>query len=301
MQWRIFWRSIQRVARNSMKKLQILAPSPTYISRYNGIRSSKREPIRSQLADAELHAKVTARYDEFESAVLTGMLECMTKDLACVARATPLRACYEGSTKGLAALKCDIKGAQPERALKFCPYCGTALPRTFDHYLPGASFPELSVHGLNLVPCCSSCNSTKGEKWLNGVGSRQFLHFFSDEIPPGRFLNVTLNVSLDGRTVGARFSIVKPGNMPPALWKIVQSHFSGLNLLDRYLELGNGEIADMLASCNVYLQAGGANARTFLRLQAADWAEIFGENHWRAVLAATLCNHPSFDTWVGNA
>lgn len=57
--------------------------------------------------------------------------------------------------------------------LELCPACllsiwekrVDAAAMDLDHFLPKALYPQLSVHGLNLVPLCKDCNLThKGQK-----------------------------------------------------------------------------------------------------------------------------------------
>lgn len=60
-----------------------------------------------------------------------------------------------------------------ENDFRYCPCCGLILfeskdskfREAFDHYLPKAHYPFLSVNFKNLVPLCHKCNSDrKGEK-----------------------------------------------------------------------------------------------------------------------------------------
>ncbi len=65
-----------------------------------------------------------------------------------------------------------FRAANPD--LRVCPACLAGLLETridgrsaidLDHYLPKSFYPPLTIHGPNLVPLCSRCNSrAKGEK-----------------------------------------------------------------------------------------------------------------------------------------
>ncbi|HEX5712269.1 MAG TPA: HNH endonuclease signature motif containing protein [Solirubrobacterales bacterium] len=65
-----------------------------------------------------------------------------------------------------------FRAANPN--LRVCPACLVGVLETriegrsaidLDHYLPKSLYPPLSIHGPNLVPLCSRCNSrAKGEK-----------------------------------------------------------------------------------------------------------------------------------------
>ena len=213
----------------------------------------------------------------------------------------PLRACYDSPTQPLRELKQAIHDAQPKRLLKYCPMCGTTLPRTFDHYMPAVKFPEFTVHPLNLVPCCATCNSTKDADWLTPAGARQYLHAYSDKLPDLQFVSVTLHENAVLQGVGATFSMQRPAGMPNALWPLIVSHFTRLKLIARYDERGNDEIAEILSDCRVYLSAGGPDVRIFLQGRADDRKEVYGRNHWIAVLMKAMAHHPNLVNWVNAA
>lgn len=280
-----------------MKGLVPLSDNPPYLDRYQAIRDSKRATTRNPLTAS--HAVIAAQYLRYEHAVNTNTLEAVPQSAQALTLSAPLRACYAGATKPLQALKKAIKETQPKRQLKYCPMCGTTTPGTFDHYMPAVRFPEFSVHPLNLVPCCSTCNSIKDDDWLDAAGSRQYLHAYSDTVPDLQFLKVSLHQDPALNGVGATFSLIRPANIAPATWSIIHSHFDRLHLVLRYNELGNDEIAGILSTCEVFLQESGKiSARAFLAGLAAQEKAIYGRNDWRVVLMETMASHPDFDGWV---
>lgn len=282
-----------------MKRLTPVGEDPTYVDRFIAIRDKKHLPVRNQLIVA--HPFIAERYDELDEAITDDALRLMAVDT----RATPirdaLRACYDGATKPLKALKKEIKSIQPPRLLKYCPMCGTTLHTTFDHYLPAVRFPEFAVHPMNLVPCCSKCNSTKDDDWLDLMGQRQYLHAFADEIPEEPFLAITLYEENAMTGVGATFSLVRPHGIGGAVWALIQSHFDRLHLLDRYAELSNDEIAEMLVDCRIFVEEGGPNVRQFLLNRAQERFGVHGRSHWRALLMEALATHESLAAWVAGA
>ncbi len=198
-------------------------------------------------------------------------------------------------------LKRAIQDAQPKRLLKYCPMCGTTLPRTFDHYMPAVRFPEFAVHPLNLVPCCSTCNSTKDDDWLSVAGDRLFLHAYTDEIPDLQFVKVTLHEDPALAGVGATFSLERPRGVDNELWGLIDSHFRRLKLINRYDEQSNDEVAEILADCRQYRDTGGPNIRSFLDGCAVDRGTVYGRNHWIAVLMKAMVDHPNLLAWVDTA
>ena len=77
-------------------------------------------------------------------------------------------------------IKAKITEIMPSAIKEKCPYCMLSEPGTFDHYIGKGEFPEFSILSKNLVPCCSKCNSKKGEKFLSENGKRIFISFYFD-------------------------------------------------------------------------------------------------------------------------
>jgi hypothetical protein len=272
------------------------APGGGYLARFVEIRDSKHNEVRLTLA--AIHQEIREQFAHLESSIANGELHLATPEDSCDVAGEALRACYYGSTQALESLKSDIKAAQPTRALQRCPMCGVTIPATFDHYLPTSRFPEFSVHALNLVPCCSTCNSKKGDKWLSSDGHRQFLHVFSDAVPKAAFLSVKLLDNPAHTATGAAFSLVRPRGISTSLWKLIVAHFERLELLKRYGEHVGEELASLLCLCRSFRDADGADTRTFLRSHAARLATAHGRNHWLAVLTFALAQHSTLDDLV---
>jgi len=245
-----------------LKKLTPLPATPSYVDRFKGIRDNKREPTKGTLAAK--HSDISKQYTKYQSAIAANNLESLKPSPSCAAIADELRSCYDGATNALRALKKEIKAAQPKRLLKYCPMCGTTLPSTFDHYLPASKFPEFAVLGANLIPCCSLCNSRKDDDWLNPSGDRQYICAYLDEIPDEDFLVVTLHHSKDLDAVGAVFSYNKPNHLANPQWALLDSHFRKLKLIERFNELGNEEVSEILEDCQTFVEEKGKNVRKFL-------------------------------------
>ncbi|MGE4593397.1 hypothetical protein [Alcaligenes sp.] len=282
-----------------MKNLTSLPAVPTYLARYMAIRDRKHRNTRALLTNA--HALIEERYEAYEQAIGRGTLAGLRCHADALQLSESLRACYNGTTQPLTQLKQAIKDAQPKRLLKYCPLCGTTLPGTFDHYMPAVRFPEFAVHPLNLVPCCAKCNSTKDDDWLSAEGNRQFLHAYADQIPDLQFVTVTLHECAALGGVGATFSLERPAGLADEMWALIESHFRRLKLINRYGELSNDEVAEILAGCRNFHQEGGLSVQNFLRRQAVDRRAVYGRNHWIAVLMDAMAGHPNLMVWVQNA
>jgi hypothetical protein len=278
-----------------MKTLEALGTEPPYLERYVSIRDSKHHVTRSALV--AIHPLVTDRYEALSTAISDGTLHQLATSPAAQAAEGILRACYKISTKSLADLKAAILKAQKPRVLSRCPMCSTTRPGTHDHHMPSVKFPEFAVHGLNLVPCCATCNSIKDDDWLDEDGRRRFLHPFVDPIPDVIYLHVQLIAHPPLAAVGARFTIDQSGIPDPA-WALVNAHYARLKLVERYNELASDEIETILSSCTSHVQAGGPDPAGFLTFEATKEVDVFGMSNWRAVLMGALAAHPSLPAWI---
>ncbi|MCF5022319.1 hypothetical protein [Pseudomonas lurida] len=279
-----------------MRNLIALPDDPTYLDLYVAIRDKKHKTTRKNLT--AVHALIEERYLAYAEAIDKSSLASIKSHAPALLVGDTLRACYDGATQPLRKLKQAIKDAQPKRLLKYCPMCGTTLPGTFDHYMPAVKFPEFAVHPLNLVPCCAKCNSTKDADWLSVAGKRQFLHTYTDPVPDLQFVNVTFQEIPGFKGVGANFSLIRPIGVVDEFWNLISSHFQRLKLIDRYDELGNDEVAEILQDCRIHLDSGGQDIREFLRGRAKDRCDVYGRNHWIAVLMDSMARHVNLDNWV---
>jgi hypothetical protein len=79
----------------------------------------------------------------------------------------PARRIYDG-----------IKNAAKDK----CPFCGgIGSPRTLDHFLPKAHFPQFSVLPINLVPSCRDCNMEGKAQGFARKAKEQYIHPYRDK------------------------------------------------------------------------------------------------------------------------
>lgn len=285
----------------------MVAPSAVvaYSQRHKDVVSSKSNTVKgnpnttkSNLLSLEI--QILARYNLFEQAVAQGTLFDFLEDPAFSAHRNDLLSCYTGRTKKVKEIFKLIEDSQPKRFLKRCPYCGITLPKTYDHYLPEAKFPELSVHALNLVPCCGTCNSIKNNFWKN-ENHRTFLYFYKDLIPNIQYININLIYNRAASTIAAQFSIQRPANIQSQIWEILAAHYEKLNLIYVYNELASDEITEVLNTCVSHIRCGGINVESFIKELLATEEILYGINHWRVVLMKKLAVSTDFIQVVNSA
>jgi len=78
---------------------------------------------------------------------------------------------YQQQNKPLSLFTIERAYRSANPGFGVCPAClgelsegANATKIQYDHYFPKSIYPMLSVHPYNLVPVCSSCNNSKGEK-----------------------------------------------------------------------------------------------------------------------------------------
>lgn len=285
-----------------MKTMVVPSAAVSYSERHKNVVNSKSNTIQGQPNTTKinllrLEPQVLARYRQFEQAIAQNSLFNFPENPDLMVHKDDLLSCYTGRTKKVKEIFKLIEDAQPLRFLKRCPYCGITLPKTYDHYLPEALFPELSVHALNLIPCCGSCNSTKNNFWKNNT-HRTFLYFYADLIPNVQYINV--NIISGASAIGAQFSIQRPINIQNSVWEILSSHYEKLGLISTYNELASDEITEVFNACVSHLRCGGENVRRFVEELLAPEEVLYGINHWRVVLMKELAISADFDHFVNS-
>jgi hypothetical protein len=285
-----------------MKRLRAPSTPPPFIDSFILIRDSMQEVANGPRDNlTRRHRAITTRYDAFEQSVAERALDTITPSAYLRAYSEHFEVAYIGNTRALRDLKRQIKILQDPGVLTVCPLCKISLPRTFDHYLPRATFPEFAIHPLNLVPCCETCNGKKLDAWLNEDEQRICLHFYSDTIPQVDFVQCDLNPAAAGsQNVGVTFSLHKPPALGSERWNLIVRHFARLGLIERYNEIGNDELSEIFGNARDFLDNGGPRnrVRAFIRSGGSRFADVHGPSYWRAVLRMKVAQAPALFTWL---
>lgn len=275
-----------------MKKLNAILNEPTYISRHDSIVAAKTDSdIREALQG--IQEQVSGRYQLFHERMLEFNLHTIPVDVRMIQNKKHLQSCYKNKTKNTLKIFEAIRSAQIKGTFSKCPYCGITYPHTHDHYLPKSEYPEYSVHANNLVPCCSKCNSTMGNR-VAAEGERLFVHYYSDTFPNEQFLHVKIMSNPNIEAFGFQFFIQKPNNFPVVKWNIIENHFKYLKLLKRYEDNANDEYVTCLEAAKAHVRYGGSNIQQFVNDSCNHEAVKFGINHWRFVLKTQLASTQKF-------
>ena len=264
----------------------------SYIERHRDVVSSKRDcSLRSRLEIIE--DEVSKRYDAFEIAVENLNLFDFESSNVFLEFKDDLLKCYSDRTSKVKDIFDLIKKSQNARTYSKCPYCGTTLHNTHDHYLPEAEFPELALHALNLVPCCGTCNSIKNNKWKDDC-NRSFIYLYGDSIPAEQYIYARIKM-IEGEVVpGVTFYLEKPEGFPDNKWCIIENHYKHLRLLKRFEELSSNELSEIKDNCKDYLNASGSDVMAFIKSMLQTTSLNFGINNFKSVILTALIEDGRF-------
>ncbi|MDI3236475.1 hypothetical protein QK289_15795 [Exiguobacterium antarcticum] len=176
---------------------------------------------------------------------------------------------------------------------EYCPYCGLDKPRTIDHYLPKAIFPEFSIFPLNLIPCCNYCNQKKGEVWLNGA-NRKFLNFYTDEIPKDvQFLFAELEYKDEELAPSITFKVENRNSIDASLFDLITSHYQNLDLPNQISDRSVQKISYI----HTKIMLKPEELETIKESLVMDYethVENFGLNHWETILIKSIIENRLF-------
>lgn len=85
-----------------------------------------------------------------------------------------------------------------------CPTCGSDGTSSVDHYLPKASFPNLTLYSLNLVPACE-CNYKRSAVVKGDEPNKIAIHPYFDDGLDERLMKAEITGDLDGNDIDVNF------------------------------------------------------------------------------------------------
>lgn len=173
-----------------------------------------------------------------------------------------------------------------------CPFCGgIGRPKTLDHYLPKANYPQYAVLPQNLIPCCRDCNTGKSNA-LAVVEDEQSIHpyfdddkFFLEQWVFAR-VNLTLPCSLE------YFSA------PPDEWSEVEkirasTHFRDFSIGERYGIQAADELGALVDLRRGHMSNISAEEFSVYLVSVSNSGSYFS-NHWKRVMYQALSESRDF-------
>jgi 5-methylcytosine-specific restriction endonuclease McrA len=272
-----------------MQNLKIFTPETGHFNCYCDIANAKYGDRRVRLND--LNPTIQDRYLEYEQN--SGDLISIDTRSFSNDEKNDLLHCYETETAPLIELKAQIRKVQKGG---ICQYCGFGEATTFDHFLPKGFFPELCVLPINLIPCCSDCNSKKGSRWKDD-NNLLFLNLYYDQLPSDKiylFATIDYDKSTTPTTPIVNFTLHFNENNTFSLEEVVQSHYQLLNLFERYKYIANEFVSEKyyeLASCN---DVDSSMIRDELIKAGRRLRKQYGCNYWKSAILDALAQSEDF-------
>jgi hypothetical protein len=193
---------------------------------------------------------------------------------------------YSSQRKSLIDLKKELTTNEFNERINDCPNCTIEKVASLDHYIPKGKFPDFSVNPINLVPCCSTCNSKKKEKW-RGDKNLLFINLYSDVIPEKQYLFVDIVSKTE-----FKFELKNINNIDLDLFKVIESHYSRLDLLQRFRENSDKVISELgiLISSFKDLINDDRGLPKAIKNHYSKFELKDGVNNWKIVLIKAMIN-----------
>lgn len=182
--------------------------------------------------------------------------------------------------------------------LNRCPYCTLNAANTTEHILPKSVYEEFAVHALNLIPCCSECNSKKGDNFKDRSGYPLFLNFYYDILPETQYLFVDLSFDERG-VVNFNYRLDNVNHVDVRLFDLICRHYEKLDLLARFKTKAISEYPEIENSLGTFLYHEDIDVfMANLKQKAMLDANSYGHNYWKVVLYLALANSNDYKAYL---
>lgn len=235
---------------------------------------------------------IIKQFDEFDSLFDSNNFINMNSHGFLGQNKTDLLKLYSYQSKTLQELKVTVTTLENNRSLNICQYCTLNEINSFDHYLPKDEFAEFVVNPKNLVPCCTNCNSKKGENWLKD-GFKLFINLYKDKLPNHQFLFV--EISVDAGIIQTQFFLENRYGIDGLFFNLLLNHYNRLNLLERFSENSNTivtELENLISSQQLHLDKDQI-IEVVMDKTTRDKI-MFGHNYWKPILEQELVKSDIF-------
>lgn len=205
---------------------------------------------------------------------------------------TDLLKLYSSSNSNLTRLKNSITTFHDNRVMSKCQYCTISEVSSLDHIIPKTEFPEFSVNPKNLLPACTICNSKKSVNWRES-DKPVFLNLYTDRLPRDQYLFVDLDFS--NNTILPTFNLINKNNIPQDFFNLLESHYSKLDLLNRFARNSNDIITNLINSVKPLMRKlSHEEVKDVILEFTIKNKAIFGSNHYKSILEETLISDENF-------
>lgn len=175
-----------------------------------------------------------------------------------------------------------------------CPFCGgIGRPKSLDHYLPKANYPQYSVLPQNLIPACRDCNTGKSNDLALEPGQQPIHPYFDHD----RFF---VDQWVFGRIIETHPCSIFFFAQMPAGWSEIDfqrasNHFSDFDLSKRYSIQAAEELGVVVDQRKGYLATCSPDEFSNFLRSVSNAPSLFA-NHWKKIMYQTLAGNRWFCT-----
>ena len=246
-----------------------------------------------------MEEKVKSAYDSYNSAFGQKHVHTLLpSDLFSEEEKELLEGMFDSDNKIVRTIREWIDANNNRTYLNRCPYCTLNAANTTEHILPKSVYEEFAVHALNLIPCCSECNSKKGDNFKDRSGNPLFLNFYYDILPEKQYLFVDL--SFDGKgVVNFNYRLDNVNHIDVRLFNLICRHYEKLDLLTRFKTKAISEYPEIESSLRAFWPNGNIDAfMSNLKMKALLDAKSYGYNYWKVVLYLALADSNAYKAYL---
>lgn len=200
-----------------------------------------------------------------------------------------LKDLYSSKAKVIKDIRKWIDRNNKRTYLRKCPYCTLNRANTTEHILSKDVYPEYAIHALNLLPCCSECNSAKGEKVRDKRGNPLFINFYYHKLPEQQYLYVRLFEDKNGYVDFEYYLDNSKHTVDEYMFQLIQKHFDMLGLLKRFEEEAIANYTEIENQLKMSAsKCGVKKCLEDLRNNTLEDAKEYGRNYWKVILKLAL-------------
>lgn len=275
-----------------MRKLVIPNISPKEV--YATTKEKSGTNFKKQRLEA-LENYVLERYEDYDEKC-NELERISDSNISDTGDKEALLSCYTRNKQGYleGEVVTKIISSQSIQHRHNCPYCGMDTPRTIDHYLPKADFPEFSIYPPNLIPCCGYCNQKKSKVWRQN-GKRTFINLYFDEIPEReQYLFLNIEYKNNEKAPYIIFEIHNRDNIESDLFELIKGHYTTLNLLNEFAGKINNLLSDIVDRIVHNPTVPKEEHQDNFKKLYESYTRNYGLNHWETILYQNLQTNNDF-------
>lgn len=198
---------------------------------------------------------------------------------------------YVQDGRRLKKLRADLK-----LLADYCPYCGFAPISDLDHHLQRGRFRLLSIFALNLVPCCSPCNTGKRRIPSENPAEHQ-LHTYLESVAQFDFLRAAVALQAGTGALEVTYSVAQCPGMSAELHSRLEHHLTEFDLRKKYAKQVNIHLSEHEFGMSMAFESSPLTLQRYLAGTANGHMKNFGVNDWRTALFRGLAQCDGF--WNG--